>query len=480
MSRVDSIRASKPTTFRSVTVPSSFLVECTDGRTLTVEFQLAPSAKPKGIDLVLDLQGKPQIYRGIYEIAGDTLKLCVSLPEKDRPTEFSANAGTKRVLLTLRRPPGLKADEPKTEKTGAGGNSTKSGPAVARWEEIIRLEGHKSPVRWMGCSPDATLLATGEADGRVYVWDVAKAKKIRSLDSEPIRFVAFTPDGKQLVTAGPGRGHALQVRLRDPVTGNPQAQLGAGGDFVALVALSPDGKLMVTSSSEKSVQAFALDGTSLKRIWSANLGFRVTGIAISPDGQRIAVVGGGASVFDHSGPADHPIPDRMQLLDTLGELRLLDAATGKAVFSIKNPIGLMAFRKGAAGAIATVAFSPDGKLLASSNGADGTLWLHDAQTGKDVRELKGHADCVTSLAFSPDGKLLASCGADYKVRIWDPATGQERAALPLASPANVLFSPDNQFLAASGGGVVRLWRERQARDMPPMPAQIEPKKDAAK
>jgi WD40 repeat protein len=393
-------------------------------------------------------------------------------------------------MVVFATTPALRADEPKTslqnDAKAFQGKTTKSGPPVSKWEEIVRLQGHKGTVRWMSCSPDSTRLATAEAAGHVNLWDVAKAKKIRSLGYETTWFVAYTQDGKQLVTAGPGRGHALQVRLWDPATGNPLAQYGAGGGSIASMALAPDGKLMVTGSWEGSVQALAFDGTSLKRVWSANLGFRVNTVAISPDTERIAVVGGGVSRLDRFRPGDHPIPDRLQWLDTLGELRILDAANGKALFSARNPVELNALRMDPYQVIATVVFSPDGKLLASSNGAYGTLRLQDAQTGKEVRTLKGHANTVASMAFSPDGKLLASCGTDDKVRIWNTATGEEHEVFSLAAPAALIFSPDNQSLAVSSGCLVCLWREREAKDAkatqddhksaPPMPGAKEPKK----
>ncbi len=109
--------------------------------------------------------------------------------------------------------------------------------------------------------------------------------------------------------------------------------------------------------------------------------------------------------------------------------------------------------------VISVAYSPDGKWLASG-GYDGVVRVWDADTGKLLRECRGHTSHVWPVAFSPDGKLLASAGRDGTIRLWDPQTGQAVKVLQ-ADPNGVykvVFTSDGKTLLSSGpDGLVRVW-----------------------
>ncbi len=120
--------------------------------------------------------------------------------------------------------------------------------------------------------------------------------------------------------------------------------------------------------------------------------------------------------------------------------------------------------KGHTDAVNSVAYSPDGKTLASGS-LDRTIKLWDVKTGKERATLKGHTSGVCSVAYSPDGKTLASCGDNIK--LWDVKTGKERATLKghTAAVYSVAYSPGGKTLASgSWDGTVRLWDVKTGKE----------------
>jgi WD40 repeat protein/serine/threonine protein kinase len=130
-------------------------------------------------------------------------------------------------------------------------------------------------------------------------------------------------------------------------------------------------------------------------------------------------------------------------------VRVWDATTGQEMLTLKHK-----------GGVSGVAYSPDGRRLATAGGRDLTVKVWDADTGQEILTLKGHTMAVQRVAYSPDGRRLASAGHDLTVKIWDASNGQVLHTLKGHTNRvyDVAYSPDGRRLASvSADFTVKVW-----------------------
>jgi WD40 repeat protein len=334
--------------------------------------------------------------------------------------------------------------------------------------ELKRTVSEPGRLLSLAFAPDGNSLAC--AIGReVRLYDLRRAAPGRVLTRYDFdaTSVAFTPDGAAVISSS----HDQVVRRVSVASGKVEWEAPGSWEEVNSVALSPDGSLLATGSSDRrfAVRTLKPGAPGLRpgaaRLWDARTGRllrriagkatgasgepveQVMAVAFSPGGRRVAVGGAGGRGS--------------------GIVRLCEAATGVAVWTAEDqPEEVLA-----------VAFAPDGSSLATA-GAEGVVKIRDPKTGRAWRSLAGHPGGATSLAFSADGATLVCGDGQGGAHIWEVRTGQRlRTCKALDSQAatvttdrlftTVAFTPGGATFAAcpatvgnTYGEPARLWDAR--------------------
>ena len=317
-------------------------------------------------------------------------------------------------------------------------------------------------------SPDGKFLAVASGIG-IWLYDVTVHQEASLITAAAgtsyVDYLAFSPDGR-ILASGNRDG---TITLHDRITGAQKTLIGHNREYITCIAFSPDGKILVSSNREGTI-----------RLWDAITGaakytrMHDTGrhnLSFTPDSDTVVVVSSDDKISQwNSDTGEHKKSFAMHPdCDAIGTAFSPDGIT-VAVGSVNGTVYLYDINTGELKMIFSehkdhvihLAFSPDGKILATTSSEDETICLWDVRTGthRKIRtEHPRNAGCA-GLAFSPDGKTIASGGGDGTIRFWDAHTGDAKEVFTGHSSEvrSVAFNPNGNYIAsACASGIIRLW-----------------------
>ncbi len=361
------------------------------------------------------------------------------------------------------------------------------GHVISVWNsatgQLVReLKGHIGHITSLAFSPDGTRLVSGSVDGSIKIWDVAPQSRPFLLGTRgaSLQAIAARKDGAFVATV---HGEAGKASVLDPwnmTTGQRERSWEVAQEFAGCVVFSPDGREIITAGGiiDKIGEIKTWDALTGKLLseWQADL--PCMALAISPDGPML--VSAGSNLFSENFEKEPK-----------SELKVWDRRSGKVLHNLRNgeshfyavafhPDGTH-FVTGSRGdftiwdgkrgqvvrtvhahdsPVYRIAYSPDGQYLVT--GSSDALRVWNAANGEWIADLEGHAGLIYALAFSPDGTRLVSSDNRASVRVWELASRQQLLKLdtPDATVTGLVFGHDNCLVGSRSDGRIQVWLAR--------------------
>ncbi len=329
--------------------------------------------------------------------------------------------------------------------------------------KVLRLP---APATAAEFSPDGTEVVAAGGDGFTRIWDLASARLLSTfVDQGTQPFASFSADGMAIVTAGP---HGTS-RIRQTSNGTVVATLSVHGQYIRGASFSPDKTNVVTANTAPFARIWNVSGVLGESVptTAASDSGSILCAAVSADTSRVAVglddgsvlvsrVADGALEAFHQGSiavlglAFSPDGKQIAVRSADGSIRVLKTMSGRTSFAVPAPAGP------APAPTSAPAFGPDGKRFVAATPSGAAIFRTDTSSRL---LLHPHGGMVVAVAFSPDGKSVATGSADGTVTTFDAADGRELVSFPggKGTISTLSFSPDGATVViGQAGGVGRI------------------------